>query len=91
MFVDFSREKKMNERGVVVTGVICVISLVLVMILVVNARVTELEEDIKFLRGCIVELDMALEDQEFKAWMESPVEDDPFTALELDDPFKIIN
>ena len=71
----------MNERGVVITGVICITSLVLVMIMAVNLRVNELEEDIKFLRGCVVELDMALEDKEFEAWMDSPVEDDPFVII----------
>ena len=72
----------MNERGVVITGVICITSLVLVMIMAVNLRVNELEEDIKFLRGCVVELDMALEDKEFEAWMSNPVdEDDPFVII----------
>ncbi len=71
----------MNERGVVVTGLACIISLVLVMIMVVNARVSELEEDIKLLKGCIIELDIALEDKEFEAWMGSPAEDDPFVII----------
>jgi hypothetical protein len=52
------------------------------MIMAVNLRVNELEEDIKFLRGCVVELDMALEDKEFEAWMSNPVdEDDPFVII----------
>ena len=72
----------MDERGVVISGVICITSLILVMIMAVNLRVNELEEDIKFLRGCVVELDMALEDKEFEAWMSNPVdEDDPFVII----------
>lgn len=74
----------MNDRGIVVTGALCITSLLMVMIMVVNHRVTELEEDVKFLRGCIVELDLALEDHEFGEWMSEPVSEE-------DDPFVIIN
>ena len=73
----------MNERGMIVTGALCVISLILVMVMVVNARVTEMANEIGFLRECVIELDMALEDHEYGAWMNSPVEED--------DPFVIIN
>ena len=73
----------MNERGMVVTGFICIISLLLVMIMAVNLRVNKLEEDVKFLRGCIVDLDMALEDHEFGEWMSEPVSEevDPFVTI----------
>jgi len=78
----------MNERGMIVTGAVCIISLLLVMIMAVNFRVNELEEDIKFLRGCIVELDMALEDVEYGEWLDNP-ECDPVPGDE--DPFVTIN
>ena len=74
----------MNERGMFVTGAICIISLLMVMIMAVNLRVNELEEDVKFLRGCIVELDMALEDVEYEEWLDNP-ECDP--VPEDEDPF----
>ena len=51
-------------------------------------RVNELEEDVKFLRGCIVELDMALEDVEYEEWLHNP-ECDP--VPEDEDPFIVIN
>lgn len=72
----------MNERGMVVTGVICIISLLLVMIMVMNARINEMANEIGFLRECVIELDIALEDHEYGAWMSSPVdEDDPFVTI----------
>ena len=77
--------KAMNERGMIVTGALCVISLILVMIMVVNARVTEMANEIGFLRECVIELNVALEDHEYEAWMNSPVDEDE------DDPFVIIN
>ena len=40
----------MNERGVIVTGAICIISLLMVMVMAVNLRVSELEKDIKVLQ-----------------------------------------
>lgn len=78
----------MNERGMFVTGAICIISLLMVMIMAVNFRVNELEEDVKFLRGCIVELDRALEDVEYAEWLHNP-ECDP--VPEDEDPFVVIN
>ena len=71
----------MNERGMIVRGVICIISLLMVMIMVVNARVTELQNEVGFLREVIIELDIALEDMEYAEWMDSPVEDDPFKII----------
>ena len=71
----------MNERGVVISGVICITSLILVMIMAVNLRVNELEEEIGFLRECVIELDVALEDHEYGAWMGSPVDEDPFVII----------
>ena len=70
----------------IVTAAICIISLLMVMVMAVNLRVNELEEDVKFLRGCIVELDMALEDVEYEEWLHNP-ECDP--VPEDEDPFVI--
>ena len=77
-----TREKsKMNERGMIVTGAVCIISLLLVMIMAVNLRVNEMADEIGLLRECIIELDMALEDHEYGAWMDSPVDEDPFVTI----------
>jgi len=77
----------MNERGMVVTGVICVISLLLVMIMVVNLRVNELENEVGFLREVIIEVSRGLEDHEYEAWMDNPLT----TIPEDEDPFVTIN
>ena len=53
--------------------------------MVVNARVTEMANEIGFLREVVIELNVALEDHEYEAWMNSPVDEDE------DDPFVIIN
>ena len=74
-------ESKMNERGMIVTGAVCIISLLLVMIMAVNLRVNEMADEIGLLRECIIELDMALEDHEYGAWMDSPVDEDPFVTI----------
>ena len=71
----------MNERGMIVTGAVCIISLLLVMIMAVNLRVNEMADEIGLLRECIIELDMALEDHEYGAWMDSPVDEDPFVTV----------
>lgn len=71
----------MNERGMIVTGAVCIISLLLVMIMAVNLRVNEMADEIGLLRECIIELDMALEDHEYGAWMDSPVDEDPFVTI----------
>lgn len=71
----------MNERGMIVTGAVCIISLLLIMIMAVNLRVNEMADEIGLLRECIIELDMALEDHEYGAWMDSPVDEDPFVTV----------
>lgn len=74
----------MNERGMVLTGLVCVISLLLVMISVVNLRVTEMDNEIGFLRECVIELNIALDDHEYGEWMGTP-------TVELVDPFRDAN
>ena len=75
-----NKENKMNERGMIVTGVIGVISLLLVMIMAVNLRVTEMTNEIGFLRECVIELNIAMADHEYENWMGTPTVDlvDPF-------------
>ena len=77
----------MNDRGVAVTGFICIISLLLVMITAVNLRVNELENEVGFLREVIIELDIALEDHEYESWINNPLT----TIPEDEDPFVRVN
>jgi hypothetical protein len=77
----------MNDRGIVFTGAICIISLLLVMITAVNLRVNELENEVGFLREVIIELDIALEDHEYESWINNPLT----TIPEDEDPFVTIN
>ena len=71
----------MNERGMIVTGAVCIISLLMVMIMAVNFRVNEMANEIGFLREVVIELNVALEDHEYGAWMSSPVDEDPFVTI----------
>lgn len=77
----------MNDRGIVFTGAICIISLLCFMITAVNLRVNELENEVGFLRDVIIELDIALEDHEYESWVNNPLT----TIPEDEDPFVTIN